>query len=371
MAADQIVHFDFNDINHSSFYLSGIRANQSDYGFRFSMKGGLPEQLRTHRFGEQEKKNLPHINLFEAQVEGQTFLFCIDTHDSCERSTGYNELLLKAVKYYFKVNYNEAEIAQDPELRAQARKIVPAPTFFPVKTTHSAAFLPRSLPNDRTNWTAGRSWSRIKRIRQIPALHDLKQLRTEPKEIDVFFVVTYYTKDHHSHIADTRLQLVESLVDHPDIHAVAGLLSNKPMPPHLERLRVERMDRKRYLNNLARARLAIYVRGPHDCLSFKLGELLAMGKPIVGQKLLNNAAAYYKYPYFTEQFNYESSEEIVERIGTLLQDEVQLADIARSNAAVFDSHLTPRAAAGSVLDYVYGRKRWMYPNTKTQKDQPT
>ena len=321
---DRIVHYDFNDINHSSFFLNGFLENPHAERYRFGVSRSVPDLLRGRANDEAWQKNLFAISLFEAEIGHDRFFFCIDTHDSAIREAGYNLPLLESVKYYFKANYNASIIDDDPILRQHAEKIIPTTPYFPLRLPRSAMFLPRLMPSDDINWTFQDARSRINRLRTLVPLDQLRALRSKPKDIDVLFVVAHYRKEHHSDTAKTRYEIVERLSASPKINAVSGLISYKTLPPELAHLHIERFDQATYFDNLARSKLAIYVRGPHECLSFKFGELLALGKPIVGQKILNNADSLYRHPYFSEQFAFETAESIVDEIENLLNNPIGL-----------------------------------------------
>ncbi len=350
---DRIVHYDFNDINHSSFFLTGFLENPHADRYRFAVNRSVPDILRGRANDTAWQQNLFAISLFEAEIENERFLFCIDTHDSAIREVGYNLPLLENVRYYFKANYNAAVIEDDPTLRRHAGKIIPTTPYFPLRLPRSTMFLPRLMPSDDLNWTFQDARSRVNRLRSLVPLDQLRALRNKPKDIDVFFVVAHYRKEHHSDITKTRYEIVERLSASPKINAVTGLISYKALPPELAHLHIERFDQATYFDYLARSKVAIYVRGPHDCLSFKFGELLALGKPVVGQKILNNADSLYRHPYFSDQFAFESAESIVGEIENLLDQPEKIAELQRSNAAVFDSYLTPQASVGDIVAHLY------------------
>ena len=128
------------------------------------------------------------------------------------------------------------------------------------------------------------------------------------------------------------------------------MFSAEKLPPPYKDYQVERSSRVVYLRNLARSRVLIYVRGPHDSLSFKFGEMMALGRPIVGQKLRHNRDTLYRHPYFDEQFAYEDPQEIVDKVVELLANPAKMEAIARSNEEVFESTLTPAAGIANILN---------------------
>ncbi len=345
----RILFYDFADINYSSYWLAGLIENQNRYNYQFSVSRAAPADLLSYRASNELKKNLFSISIFEAQVDGDRFLFCIDAHDNAAYESGYNLPLLETVRYYYKVNYNAAAIHSDPVLRTYVHKIRPAQPNFPVRLANPLRMLPRPVPNQTMDWDFLKMKQRAKRVFDMRSLADLRAMRQTPKDIDVFFAVAYYHKQEHSGITEARREIVERLFDHPDINAVVGLVSYQPLPPELAHLHIDRFDEKTYLNNIARAKTAIYVRGPHECHSFKFGELLAMAKPIIGQTILNNPEEFYNYPCFDEQFAYETPQQIVERIAALIEEPEMLQRLTQTNARIFDEFMVPQVATARIL----------------------
>jgi len=349
---NRIVFYDFNSINHSSYFLDGLSKNQREYNYRLAVSKGTPKFLLGTALDQDWQKSLFAISVFKASFGGDEFFFCIDTLDSALREEGYNIPLLKEVDFYFKVNYNATAIKNDRVLHKLSQKIFPTTPFCPLGIPGIWKYFPRILSNANTGWTFQDAKARIKRLPNLQNLDQLRAMRSAPKHIDVFFVMEYYANDLHPEVTKMRHQIVSALLDNPRISTVAGLISNRGLPEEFAHLRIERFSQKTYFELLASSKLAIYVRGPHDCLSFKLAEYLALGKPIVGQKLLNNTRTLNQHPHFSEQFAYEDAESIVAQIEYLIQQPEKLEVLAKSNAEVFDAHLTPKTAVSNILDQI-------------------
>jgi glycosyltransferase involved in cell wall biosynthesis len=112
------------------------------------------------------------------------------------------------------------------------------------------------------------------------------------------------------------------------------------------------MDQREYFDLNARSRVGIYVRGNHDCLAFKFGELMAMGKPIVGETLMNNRENMYAYDRFDEQFAYDDAQELVERVIYLLENPRVLEELGKANTATFENHFAPKPLVKNILDQI-------------------
>jgi glycosyltransferase involved in cell wall biosynthesis len=104
---------------------------------------------------------------------------------------------------------------------------------------------------------------------------------------------------------------------------------------------------------MASARIAIYVRGLQNCLSFKFSQLLALGVPVVGQSIINNKDILMNNDYFTQQYAFDSPEEIVREAVKLLADPDKLNKIGRSNASIFDTKFTPQAVVTDILNILH------------------
>ncbi len=355
---NRIVFYDFNNINHSSFFLDGLLKNQSAYNYKLVVSKQTPEFLLGTALDREWQKHLFAISVFKADFGDGEFFFCIDTLDSALREAGYNIPLLNLVKFYFKANYNATAIKSDSVLHDLAHKIYPTTPFCPLRFANLWKLFPRISANPDTGWTYQNAKTRIKRLPTLQKTDRLRSLRSAPKKLDVLFVMEYYANLLHKEVKDMRFQIVSALANNPQISAVAGLTCIEGLPEELAHLRIERFNQKTYFELLASSKLAIYVRGPHDCLSFKLAEYLALGKPIVGQKIFNNTQTLNGFPHFTEQFAYEDANSILAQIENLLQQPEKLDELARSNAEVFDAYLTPKIAVSKILDQITGSEEY-------------
>jgi len=338
----RITLYDFNDLLYSSFYLSGFAQCAPSIDFRVShVTPPLP--------GISAGTAWKHILLFHCELPGENFYFCIDTRDSAragdEHGRGYDLGLLEKVKFYGKVNYRAAAIAEDPRLAPFAGTILPVLPFFPVRAWQ----LPRYMPEGTMGWTSEDTLRRFKQLREIPALEDMVAMRALDEDIDIFFVVTFSGKPEHTAEDEYRYRVLRAIQENRDVRSVVGFVGKAKMPEKFSSLRVKRYDLKGYLSRVARSRVAIYVRGLHDCISFKFGQLLALGKPVAGQVILNNVENVGGFEGFDEQFGLEEPEEIAERAFALLGDPERRTRLAQTNAATFDSRFTPVAVVSEIL----------------------
>ncbi len=352
-SGNEIVYYDFNELNYSSFFLTGFLHNTKRFDYRFTVSKDVPSLLEDPATDGRWRALLFSICLFKARLGGREFHFCIDARDSCEsardRGGGYHLPLLERVAYYFKVNYNADAIERDPNLRPFIDRILPARPFFPVAPPGRGAFLPRFLPCRTTGWGRRQTARRFKDLLRAPRLEDVVRLRGGSKDLDLFFVMMYYPEPVHAPHNEIRYRVMREIRKVPDIASIAGFAARDPLPQPYEEFRIPPFRLKAYLSRMAGARIGIYVRGLYDCISFKLPQFLALGLPIVGQPIPNNRRVLYDNEFFDEQFAFDDPVDIVREAVRRLREPERLARLGESNARAFDRKFTPEAAVSEIL----------------------
>ncbi len=351
----RIVYYDFGDLAYSSFFIKGFIDNEQEFGYRFAVSKRVPSLMRDQKMHGPWDDLLPSVLIFEVVRRGGTFYFCIDTRDSSQRGSehgeGYHLPLLDGVGRYFKVNYALDNLLRDPVLETHRTTIFPAGPFFPVRVPVQRIRLPRWRPTRCMHWTWGDIRRRLRSLISGVRLDELTRLRATPKELDVFFVVRYYANPLHAHDNELRYDIIKAIRGNRDLKSITGLVSvdGQSLPGKYAEYQCENYGFKSYLRQLAQSRVAIYVRGLHDCLSFKFSELLALGMPIVGQRIKNNAAQLYRNTVFAAQFAYEEPGEIVQQLTRVLADPEQLKMVGAANALTFDTKFTPQSVVSDIL----------------------
>jgi hypothetical protein len=349
---DRITYYDFADMNYASFFLTGFSEHENRHACRLMISRSLPVHLRERMMEGGWAKTVPSICLFKIGRIDQEFYFCIDARDGCRTTPaggmGYHLPLLDEVRLYFKVNHNEEAVRTDPLLKAYARKIVPVAPCFPLRPNRLLPLLSRIVGSNVIAGSAHNAASRIRALAQFPDLEEIQRLRNVDKQIDVFFVSAFYQEPHHSAAMESRCQIMKGIRNHRDLVSVVGF-TGEPSG-ECSQFKCDRYTLRDYLRNLSKARVAIYVRGLHDCLSFKIGQYLALGMPIVGQTISNNRKALYCHESFSEQFAFDRPTEIVNKVVQLLREPSRLKALGESNSRVFDARLSPQATAGDILE---------------------
>lgn len=350
---NKITYFDFSDLRYSSLFLNGFIANEKERGFRLDISRKVPPEFEDIDPLPGWLTEMVPLSLY--RVEGSDpFLFCIDGDDK----NGLNEPLgefyrpfLERCRYYFKVNYNADVINESDELKPFASKIKPTPIVYPLAPSEPWRLRPKLTPIGGPIWPSSAIRRRLSFLRRANSGEKNNQLRNCEKDIDVFFITTLYTQPKYKEMVAKRRELVDGLNQYEQFNIIAryvcpGNTGEAECGPY----ETELLDYRDYLRLSARSRIGIYIRGNHDGLSFKFGELMAMGKPIVGETLMNNRDNMYAYDHFKEQFAYDDPAELIDRVTYLLHNQQKLEDLRRANMETFDNYFTPKPIVKDILD---------------------
>jgi hypothetical protein len=326
--------------------------NQDRLGYSFEVARAMPETLG---LTAAQRESLAS-GFFRYVANGEQLFFCIDRADSNYSISAPDLTTLAAVDIVFKANYHPENICSkiaDDSLRA---RLIPISHSFPIALTRPDRYALNTLPT-RTDWSLEKARSRLRYLMRPsePNLEEFCKRRHVSGDLDVFFVAAYYPQAHHADTSRFRAEIVRGLKALRGRKIETGLVSDAALPPQWSDLQVPRLDISDYFSKLQRSKVAIYVRGPHDCISSKFGQLLALGKPIVGQALENCRRELMPNPYFDQQFVHRTPEGIVAAVDALLNDVEAMEAWGKSNARVFDRTLKPRAAVDHMLSEIAKR----------------
>jgi hypothetical protein len=348
---NHITYYDQSSIVFSGLFVNGLQSNAKRLGYVFSIEKILPEFMEEYEAGFPIREFLTAISLFKVTANGEVFFFCIDATDFTEIGGMHHakiQILLDNVKYYFKVNCN----LNSNETARFNNKIIALPIVYPEALAKLWKFFPQVSALFKGD--LGGFVDRLKQVKSTFSVPSIKHLRNfaKEKEFDVFFVVAYY--EHSDHAADNefRYKLISEIRKLEGVKAIAGFASRKKLPEKYAEFQLPRYSLSEYLNFQSKARVAIYIRGLHKCLSFKLGHLLGIGLPIVGQSLLNNTQIYNNIDSYSEQFAFESTEEIIGGLIALLGHPEKQHAFAESNAKFFDQYLSADKVAETIIETV-------------------
>ena len=146
------------------------------------------------------------------------------------------------------------------------------------------------------------------------------------------------------------MKAIENLVK---TNTILGFASRDKLPEKYQCFKQPFYEMRTYYRHLARSKVAVYVRGPHDGISSKLGQYLVLGKPVIGQTIHNNKELYYQNPYFDEQFVYDEPEDIARHVHELLQKPEKAASLAKANANTFDTKFSPEITVSKIIEKLF------------------
>jgi hypothetical protein len=347
----KIIFYDFDNVEifRISNYINGFFLNQKKYSYRFSVKRSTPPILKNNSTKGEWRRFLNAIGIFEVRQRGKNFFFCIDRRDHSTNymNEGYQLPLIRKVKYYFKKNYNKEAIYNDPDLYSFRKKIYPAGPSFPIKINNILPFLPRTIFNKLA------LKDRLRLIYKIPHLEAFRRMRQIKPDLDIFFVMRYYLDPIQREQNEFRYEIMREFENCNFKNIVIGFVNERKLPSKFERLHKKPYKMTEYLHNLARSKVCIYTRGPHNGISSKFGQFLALGKPIVGESIFNNKEQLYREKYFDEQFAYDSPKEIAQHVKMLLTSRDKLTQLGNANAQTFDTRFTPETNAANIIETLF------------------
>ena len=349
----EIIYYDCGELTAISFYINGFLSNQEKYNYKFLIKRDKPYFLKQSSLVGEWNKFVLRLGFFEFKNGNNTFFFCIDRsdHSTNFKNEGYNIPILEIVKYYFKANYNAGAIDDDINIKKFRDKISPIGLSFPLHIENMIRFMPRIIPGKNNNWTLKETKDRLNLMFRNPKLRYLKHLRRTETDLNLFFVPPYYS--NQKILTEFRYEVMKAIGNLVKTNAIIGFGTNEKMPEKYQSFKQPMFEMRNYFRHLARSKVAIYIRGPHDGISSKLGQLLALGKPIIGQTIYNNKELYYQNPFFNEQFAYDDPEGIAKQVNELLQDPERAASYAKANSNTFDTKFSPEITVSKIIEKLY------------------
>ena len=351
-----LTYYDLCDLQYSSYFLIALAQNQMRIGYNLEIAKRAPALVMDLPFDEHWRGFLRRLLLFRVSTNDDDFYFCIDPRDPYDPDAygaAYHLPLLKTVRYYFKVNYHQASLHRSSTIKPFLHKIQPVSPFLPLHPTNMFTHFPPILNNPCGLWPLKRKLLRIRDLQRLLNLSAMRQLRSIEHDIDIFFAVMIRGDPVHREYNEFRYELVRKLLECRRLNAIVGFVNSGHVQDKFRTFEIPRYKEPDYLRFQARARVSIYVRGLFDCFSFKFAQLLALGKPVVGQPIHNQQETLNPPPNVGVQFAYEAPDAIVAAALELLNSTEQRRHLSLANASYFDSHLDPRMALDSMLASVF------------------
>lgn len=281
------------------------------------------------------------VMVFSYKKNREELIFCIDTNDT----PFVHEYSLSQSNIYFKVNkHKNLEYAEN---------VHSCSPCFPVSGVNRSAALRHALFNYLSKKGSKEQIKlRLKHLYHSPSEAFYRELRTKQNKYSVFFVTGLYPEAVHNEHNEFRYELVRALKKNVGSYTNSkiGLVANDNTEKRFSDMLVPRVKVKQHLINMAESKVNVYVRGVHDCISFKFPQIMAMGGVALGQKVYTEGAHINKIPRKDDLFSFESIEEIVKSVAKVLNNEDLMSSVGTANSKYYDDSLSVIATVQDVLN---------------------
>jgi len=255
------------------------------------------------------------------------------------------------------LNRNPKVFEEDVGLAQLEAKIHSLGCTFALRPSNAYRFFPRLKQSKVYGW----DWFSIKRrllaLRRNPNMQWHRTLRAMQPDKDVFLARRYYREAGHARSNQECLTIVESIKRIEGLTGYIGFTGTTVGTPECFRKHAIGPDRalRDHLRLMARSRVCIYMPGTYNCLSFKFGQYLALGKPVIGLKLpfmpLMKIDSLDR-DILAEQFCCDKPDDIPAKLVGLLRDTVRMEYFSSSNIRIFEQYFSPESVADRILNRV-------------------
>jgi hypothetical protein len=348
-----ITYCDLASEYYMAYPVNGLISEAAGHGCRIHVAKTPPNLLSEARLANKDVGRLFALGIFQVNRGESSEWFCIDAHDDSGHG-GYFRPILERVNHYFKLNCNPSAFGKDPTLERCRSKIHPLGCAFAVRPCKPWQFFPRLRPCPVYGWNWFSVKRRLRALQRVPTLESHLLLRTFQTDQDVFLVRRYYREPEHARSNELYCRIFECLKGADNFSGAIGFTGTSLGTPDRFRKHAFGQDRpyRQHLKLIARSRVCIYAPGTYDCLSFKFGQYLALGKPIVGMRLPSWPVADIERgdkELLDQQFCCTEPEEIPIRLAELLRDPERLDFLKINNIRIFECYFSPRSVAQQIL----------------------
>lgn len=350
-----ITYYDLASEYYLAYVLNGLVSEVPNWKCKIRVSKMLPPILDGLILPNNDSHRIFSLGLFKVNSSKGCKWLCIDAHDDSSIE-GYFHSVLERVDYYFKLNLDPIVIKADPYLAHYSEKIHPLGCAFPIGFSSPWSFLPRPLPCKLYAW----DWLSIKRrilsMNRLPSIEWYRELRKCQPIHDVFLVRRYYTELEHADSNENYFRVFES-ARHTGLGGHLGFTGNPNCMPYKikEHFLVGNISYREHVTMTSACRVCLYLPGVYNCLSFKFGQYLALGKPIVGLKLpfwpLTDMTQE-DISLLEEQFCCTEPEEIPAKVVELLGDSEKISALNALNIRLFERYFSPAAVGRRILHTV-------------------
>lgn len=297
-----VIIYTDHDLAHNSFWDSLM--------IREAVKGSITLEFKKRSYFKSVSRL---FTTYTEIIHGDSVKrIVVDFHDNYDFIAQGN---LQECDVYYKVNYRPEFIQS---LGApQREKIKPFIPHFTVSGERHISMLSRLAGSwtERINYHSLLKPSnlnlrkllyqsgpaRLKRYRTFVKFGDNeKYIAVKPVQDRIFFIASLYrdNSEQLKEVNSRRVNLVSLLKREYGKHFYGGIVNSEVSRSQCPDLIFQDyLPHARYLEECKRSDVCVYSNGPNNCLSWKLGEYIWLGMPVVSEKL---------YADFDSSFNSEN-----------------------------------------------------------------
>ena len=163
----------------------------------------------------------------------------------------------------------------------------------------------------------------------------------------VFFLANFWSNAPEAN--QRRLRFVKAVQRVPMVSLDGGFWSAGAMPPEFEPFRYEqRLHHADYLTRTRRSAVVFNTPAVHDCLGWKLGEFLALGKAIISTPLGRELPGRFEHGEHLHLVA-DDEDEIAHAVELITGDHDYRTRLERNARRYWEEHLTPASVARRIV----------------------
>jgi hypothetical protein len=296
---------------------------------------------------------------------------CIDLHDSKDY---FAVSTLEGSDAYYKANFNQDAISTLP--KEHQAKIKPFGPYFACRPNREKSLLLRYcgyvfervrkdgykkyVPLNRSS--AGNLYrlftARYKRYTSRLRIGDyeMSAKNPSPKESTIFFNPGFWaeTTEDIKRTNALRAEIIQRLKEKYKEKFIGGFVdSPAARKKYPDCIMDKKLDHAAYIEQCKRSSICIYTNGVNGCISWKLGEYLAAGACIVGEKLNRQLAI----PLVQQNthMEFETPDSCLQHIGTLMKSPELMLAIQDNVRIYYQQYASPSSSIWRILMESVGR----------------
>lgn len=337
-----VIIYTDHDLAHNSFWDSLM--------IREAVKGNVTLEFKKRSYLKSVSRLFTtYTEIFRADSVKR---IVVDFHDNYDFIAQEN---LQMCDVYYKVNYRPEFIqAFNNPHREKIKPFIPHFTVsgeqdvsilsrlagsWTERINYYSLLKPANLNLRKVLYQSGPA--RLKRYRTFVKFGDnSKYASIKPVQDRVFFIASLYrdNSDQLKEVNTRRINLVSLLKREYGKHFYGGIVNSEMSRAQCPDLIFQDyLPHARYLEECKRSDICVYSNGPNHCLSWKLGEYIWLGMPVVSEKLYTEFdSSFVSDNHLVEAHDLDA---MLNSIESLRKDQTKKDSIIRANERFYNSDL--------------------------------